>query len=146
MKLRQLLAILVVMVAIASCTCRKPTLSDKLTGKWSGDNFIEITMVSNSGNTVIQEFNSPIEIEYFADSTFTAVITVSENNFMKMGGNATFTDSTALLTGSLSCQIMLNLKGKMSLNEDGTMNFNYKAENPTEGLFHNGQVVANPVK
>lgn len=146
MKLRHLTLFLVVLIAIASCMCEKPTLSDKLAGKWGGENSIEITMINGKGNTVIQELVAPIEIEYLADSTFTAVIAISDYNKIKVGGNATFTDSTALLSGSLSTQVVLDFNGIMSLNEDGTLNLNYSAENSREGLFYKGETVANRIK
>jgi len=142
MKLRHLVAIVVVIAAVASCTQKKATLSEKLTGNWSGTNTIELTMVDSTGNTVIQEISAPIEIEYLADSTFTAIVTVNETNIVKIGGSATFTDSTALISGSLSCQSVMNITGQMSINEDKSMNFTYIAENTEEGLIHRGTVVA----
>ncbi|MFA6769831.1 MAG: hypothetical protein WCR71_01500 [Bacteroidales bacterium] len=145
MKLRQLITAIAIIAVVASCTSKKD-LSNKLVGKWSGNDSIELTMIDSAGNTVIQEFIAPIEIEYLADSTFTAVITVTENKIVKIGGVATFADSTAMLTGSLSCQIMLNLTGQMSLNEDEILSFKYRAENSSEGLFHNGVAVATRVK
>lgn len=142
MKLRQLVAIVVAIAAIASCTQKKATLSEQLTGKWSGTDSVELTMIDSLSNTVIQEFGAPIEIEYLADSTFTAVVTISEGQVIKMGGVASFRDSVALLKGTLSGIVMMDLNGQMSLNQDATMNFKYTAENPAEGLFQRGVVIA----
>jgi len=146
MKLRHLVAIIVVIAAVASCTQKKATLSEQLTGNWSGTDTIELTMVDSTGNTVIQKFSAPIEIEYLADSTFTAIITISETNLVKMGGTATFTDSTALISGSLSCQKVMDITGEMSINEDKSMKFTYIAEDTTEGLTHRGTVVVIRIK
>lgn len=146
MKLRHLMAVIALIVAIASCSQKKASLSEQLTGKWSGTNSVELTIVDSSGNTVIQVFDAPTEIEYLADSTFTAVVTVNENNIIKIGGEATFTDSTALLIGSLSWHNVMAITGSMKLNEEKVMNLNYITENPAEGVVHKGRVLATRVK
>lgn len=145
MKLRQLISVVAIIVAVASCT-PKQTLSEQLTGTWRGTNNIELTMIDSVGNTVIQEFSAPIEIEYLADSTFTSIITINEGNIIKMGGIATFLDTTAVVTGSLSYMSIMDISGQMSINANQTLNFKYTAESPAEGLVHRGVVTATRVQ
>lgn len=141
MKIRQLIVVAVVIAAVVSCTAKK-TLSEQLIGKWSGIDTIQLTMIDSLGNTVVQEFTAPIEIECMEDSTFTASVTINEGSFARMGGIIAFSDSTALFTGTLSCKVMMDLNGGMAINEDKTMTFKYAAENPAEGLVQRGVVSA----
>lgn len=141
MKIRQLIAVIVVVAAVASCISKK-TLSDKLVGKWNGTNNIELTMIDSLGNTVIQAFSAPIEIEYLSDSTFTANVMLDETVIMRIGGIATFADTTAKIEGSINYKTTADFVGQMSISEDKILNLKYSAENPSEGLLHKGEVTA----
>jgi hypothetical protein len=142
MKFKSLIVLITVVAAVASCATRERSLSDKLTGVWSGSNAIEITMIDSSGNTVIQELSAPIEIEYNADSTFTAVITINDSNIVNMGGIATFNDSLVSVTGSMSCAKTYEITGDFKLNPDGTLLFSYTGTSLEVNVVHKGNTVA----
>ncbi len=142
MKLRSLIAVVIIIAAAASCSQKKTSLSDQLNGQWNGTNYMEITMIDSTGNTVIQELNAPIKFEYLADSTFTAVVTITDEVSMNIGGIVSFVNSSATIKGSLNLQSVMDITGEIGINEDNTLFMKYSGENTTGGLFHKGSITA----
>ncbi len=142
MKLKSLIAVFAVVAAIASCGTKKVNISDKLTGAWSGSNTIEITMTDSTGNTIIQQLVAPMDIEYAADSTFTAVITINDTTLIKMGGVVNYTDSLISMTGTMATTTAMDIKGEVKLNEDETIAIIYNGTTPEVNVSHKGTVTA----
>ena len=111
MKLKNLIAVFAVGAAIASCGTKKENMAEKLAGAWSGSNTIEITMTDSTGNTIIQQLVAPMDIEYAADSTFTALITINDTTLIKMGGVVNYTDSLISMSGTMATTTTMDIAG-----------------------------------
>jgi outer membrane lipoprotein-sorting protein len=142
MKVKSLIAIIALVVAIASCGTKKDNISEKLKGAWSGSNTIEITMTDSTGNTIIQQLVAPMEIEYAADSTFTAVITINDTTHIKLGGVVGYTDTLISMTGTMATHTNMDITGVVILNDDATISLTYTGTAPDVNVSHKGIVTA----
>lgn len=144
MKFKSLFAFLALAASVVSCGKKEATVSEKLVGNWTGTNNIAITITDSTGNTVIQELSAPIDFEYLADSTFTAVITINESITFKFGGIAEITDSIVKFTGTYTANSVMEMTGDMVYNEDKTIAINYRAQNPEANVIFNGNSIVSP--
>ena len=144
MKFKSLFAFLALAAAVVSCGKKEAAVSEKLVGNWTGTNNIAITITDSTGNTVIQELSAPIDFEYLADSTFTAVITINESITFKFGGIAEITDSIVKLTGTYTANSVMDMTGDLVYNEDKTIAINYRAQNPEANVIFNGNATVSP--
>jgi len=142
MKIKSLIAVFAMVAAIASCGTKERSLSERLSGVWSGSNTIEITMTDSTGSVVIQQLSAPVDIEYLADSTFTAVISVNDTTLIKMGGIANVTDSLATLSGSMLCKTNMDIVGEMKINADESLSFTYTGTSSEVNVVHKGTITA----
>jgi len=142
MKLKNLIAVFAVGAAIASCGTKKENMAEKLAGAWSGSNTIEITMTDSTGNTIIQQLVAPMDIEYAADSTFTALITINDTTLIKMGGVVNYTDSLISMSGTMATTTTMDIAGEVKMNEDETIAITYKGTTPEVNVSHKGTVTA----
>ncbi|PKO97312.1 MAG: hypothetical protein CVU12_00945 [Bacteroidetes bacterium HGW-Bacteroidetes-7] len=144
MKFKSLFAFLALAASVVSCGKKEVAVSEKLVGNWTGTNNIAITITDSTGNTVIQELSAPIDFEYLADSTFTAVITINESITFKFGGIAEITDSLVKLTGTYTANSVMDMTGDLVYNEDKTIAINYRAQNPEANVIFNGNAIVSP--
>ncbi|MEN6619013.1 MAG: hypothetical protein ABFC28_05900 [Rikenellaceae bacterium] len=140
MKLKTFFAAAAFIVALASCGPKEQPISEKLVGQWTGMDSIAVTVVDSTGNSVVQELVAPIELEYLADSTFTAVITVNDSTTITVGGVATVADPAVTFTGSMTCVQSMDLSGDMKIiAEPEALVVNFTAVNPEATVTHNGK-------
>ncbi len=142
MKVKSLIAVIALVVAIASCGTNKDNILEKLKGAWSGSNTIEITMTDSTGNTIIQQLVAPMEIEYAADSTFTAVITINDTTLIKMGGVVSYTDTLISMTGTMATHTNMDITGEVIFSDDATISLTYNGTAPDVNVSHKGFVTA----
>ncbi|PKO98627.1 MAG: hypothetical protein CVU13_09345 [Bacteroidetes bacterium HGW-Bacteroidetes-8] len=142
MKIKSLIAVFAIVMAVASCGTKERSLSERLSGVWSGSNTIEITMTDSVGSVVIQQLSAPIEIEYLSDSTFTAVISINDTIQIKMGGIANVTDTLATLSGSMAAKTNMDIVGEMKINADESLAFTYTGTSSEVNVIHKGTVTA----
>jgi|GEM_PF-5644313 len=88
MKLKTFFAAAAVVAALASCGPKAKPVSEQLVGQWTGLDSVKITVVDSTGNQVEQSFVAPVELDYLADSTFTAIIKVTDSTVITIGGVA----------------------------------------------------------
>ena len=101
---------------------------------------ISVTMVDSTGNSVVQEFVAPIELEYLADSTFTATITINDSTVISVGGVATIAEAAVTFTGSMTCTQPMDLTGDMSIvAEPEALVVNFKGVNAEATVNHSGK-------
>ncbi|MDO9679563.1 MAG: hypothetical protein Q8S23_08125 [Bacteroidales bacterium] len=144
MKFKSLFAFLALAATVVSCGKKEASVSENLVGNWTGTNNIEITITDSTGNTVIQEISAPIDFEYLADSTFTAVITINESITFKFGGVAQVTDSIVKMSGTYTANSLMDMTGDLVYNEDKTIAINYRAQNPEANVIISGKSTVSP--
>ncbi len=103
MKLKSIFAAAALSVALISCGPKQLPLSQQLVGQWQGVDSVKVTMTDSTGVDSTTSFTLPIELSYFEDSTFTAVLKVNDTTSVTFGGVATVTDSSAAFTTSVAC-------------------------------------------
>lgn len=143
MKFKSLLAFFALAATVVSCGTKEASLSKKFEGNWTGTNNLEITITDSTGSTVSQEISSPIDFEYLADSTFTAVIPITESIIFKLGGVAEVTDSIVKITGTLTANSVLEMTGELTYNEDKSLGITFTAQNPDANIIHKGRATVN---
>jgi len=140
MKLKTIFAAAALIVALASCGPKAKPVSEQLVGQWTGMDSIAVTVVDSTGNSVVQEIVAPIELEYLADSTFTAVITINDTTSITLGGVATIAEPAVTFTGTMTCVQPMDLNGAMEIiAEPETLVVNFTAVNPEATVTHNGK-------
>lgn len=130
MKLKTFFAAAAFIVAITSCGPKEQPIATQLVGQWTGMDSIAITVVDSTGNSVVQELVAPIDLEYLADSTFTATIRINDSTVISVGGVATIAEAAVTFTGSMTCTQPMDLSGDMSIvAEPETLIVNLKGVN-----------------
>ena len=137
MKVKSILAVAALGVALVSCGTKEAPVSEQLVGQWSGVDSITVTVIDSTGAAQETKMAAPIELEYLADSTFTAVIMVNDSTNVTVGGIATVADAAVNFTGSMTCAQTLELSGNMTVASD-TLYVNYTGVNAEAGITHNG--------
>ena len=140
MKVKSILAVAALGVALVSCGTKEAPVSEQLVGQWSGVDSITVTVLDSTGTPSTQTFAAPIELEYLADSTFTAVIMVNDSTNVTVGGIATVADAAVNFTGSMTCAQTLELSGNMTVASD-TLYVNYTGVNAEAGITHEGKAM-----
>lgn len=140
MKLKTFFAAAACIVALASCGPKEQSISEKLVGQWTGMDSISVTTVDSTGNSVVTDLVAPIELEYLADSTFTATITVNDSTVISVGGVASIAESAVTFTGSMTCAQPMDLSGSMTLNaEPESLAVSFTGVNAEATITHNGK-------
>jgi hypothetical protein len=140
MKLKTFFAVAAFVVALASCGPKAKPVSEQLVGQWTGMDSIAVTIVDSTGNSVVQEFTAPIELEYLADSTFTATITINDSTVISIGGVATIAEAAVTFAGSMTCAQPMELSGDMMVVADPeALVVNFKAVNAETTVNHVGK-------
>jgi hypothetical protein len=141
MKLKTFFAVAAVTVALVSCGPKAKPVSEQLVGQWTGLDSVKITVVDSTGNQVEQTFVAPIELEYLADSTFSAVIKVTDSTVITVNCAAAVTEEAVTFTGSMACSTeTMNLNGDMLVTPESlTVNFN--AVNVASTVTHTGKAI-----
>ena len=89
MKVKSFFAIAALSVALVSCGTKEAPVSEQLVGQWTGMDAITVTVLDSTGTPMTQTMEAPIELEYLADSTFTAVVKVNDSTNVALGAVAT---------------------------------------------------------
>lgn len=140
MKLKTIFAVAASVVALASCGQKVKPVSEQLVGQWTGTDSITVTVVDSTGNQVAQELVAPIDLEYFADSTFTAAIKVNDSTTINVGGVATIAEDVVTFTGSMQCVEPMDLNGSMTfVVEPEALNVTFTAVNAAANTTHSGK-------
>ncbi len=141
MKLKTFFAAAAVVAALASCGPKAKPVSEQLVGQWTGLDSVKITVVDSTGNQVEQTFVAPIEFDYLADSTFTAVIKVTDSTVITIGGVAAVNGEAVTFTGSMACSTeTMDLTGDMVVLPE-SLTVNFSSVNVAATVNHKGKAI-----
>jgi hypothetical protein len=141
MKVKSILAVAALSVALVSCGPKEAPVSEQLVGQWTGMDAITVTVLDSTGTPSTQAFEAPIEFEYLTDSTFTAVVMVNDSTNVSLGAVATVADALVNFTGTMTCAQTLEVSGTMTFQGKDTLVVNYTGVNTEAGITHEGKAV-----
>lgn len=141
MKVKSILAVAAMSVALVSCGTKEAPVSEQLVGQWTGVDSITVTVLDSLGTPTTTTIAAPIELEYIADSTFTAIVMVNDSTNVTLGGIATIADAAVNFTGSMTCAQTLEVTGNMTLAGADTLYVNYTGVNAEARMTHEGKAM-----
>jgi hypothetical protein len=141
MKVQTILAAAAISVALISCGTKEKPVSEQLVGQWTGVDSITVTVLDSLGTPTTQTIAAPIDLEYIADSTFTAVVKVNDSTNVTLGGIATIAEAAVNFTGSMTCDQTLEVTGNMTLAGADTLYVNYTGVNAEARITHEGKAM-----
>ena len=141
MKVKSFFAIAALSVALVSCGTKEAPVSEQLVGQWTGMDAITVTVLDSTGTPMTQTMEAPIELEYLADSTFTAVVMVNDSTNVALGAVATIANALVNFTGSMTCAQTLEVSGTLTLQGKDTLVLNYTGVNTEAGITHEGKAL-----
>lgn len=141
MKVKSILAVAALSVALVSCGTKEAPVSEQLVGQWTGVDSITVTVLDSLGTPTTTTIAAPIELEYIADSTFTAIVMVNDSTNVTLGGIATIADAAVNFTGSMTCAQTLEVTGNMTLAGADTLYVNYTGVNAEARMTHEGKAM-----
>ncbi|OJV21513.1 MAG: hypothetical protein BGO30_02105 [Bacteroidetes bacterium 41-46] len=141
MKVKSFFALAALSVALVSCGTKEVPVSEQLVGQWTGMDAITVTVLDSTGAPVTQTMEAPVEFEYLADSTFTAIVMVNDSTNVTLGAVATVADALVNFTGTMNCAQTLEVSGNIVLQGADTLVINYTGVNTEAGITHEGKAL-----
>ena len=140
MKLKSIFAAAAFCVALSSCGPKEKPLAEQLVGQWTGMDSITVTTVDSTGTPTTTTMVCLIELEYLADSTFTAVIAINDSTKVDVKGDVIVNETAVNFTGSLVCaDKTLDLNGALNLQGADTLKVQLTGVKAEKGINHDGK-------
>ena len=140
-----LISIVAGLLLMSGCGTKDRSLSGRIVGTWEGESSVEQTFTDSGGFSFTQTFESPLKLDYSADSTLTITLTVSETNIYQLVGKTKTEGEILTFTGKLTMGEVLDVSGEISLNSRDELVLSYTGYSDV-GIEHKAEALLSRVK
>ncbi len=138
-----LAAVIIGIIAVASCGTRKTDTHQQLIGLWTGIDTIQITSVDTSGAITVETITVPVAIEYFADTTMNGKMKYNDTTMANINAVVFVGDPYVSYSGVMEIDdAKQQIQGELFYQENPeSLTMEFFSKDPATGTEHKGSGV-----